>query len=556
MDETLEKLRNINQLRRALTHLVTPASIVAAVAILFGTWYFMYLFDTFVTSNLKALPGSALELAIPYYNVFKQITGKMRERIISAHEKKGSIVRNVPPDKISIADLDTLQHLLKLTDIPKHKATYSRIQPIEGRPAIAQSLDPEDHRRLRRVIAPAFSIKYLMGLEPLLLQVCRSLERKILSMPRDSDGYITLDLFKAMHHVAADMIGITTFGGTFCLVENGQHPLPTSVAQIIKATAIRIAIPPFARDVYNKLVYDQINDFQYNFIKDSIHKRQAANANANDGVYTDILQWIVDHGDKGVFDEVDMVNMARTMLTAGGETSANTMAWATSLLVSNPSTLERLRTELDDAFPGSPNQALPLETLKRLPYLDAVLHETLRLKPIVSKVYREFEKDTELSVRDDDGNPKTYTIPAGTMTYIPIAAVQTSSKVWLRANDFYPERWLNDTNTVTEEEVSQFGIDGNAHTKSSSGINKSKGGHWGKPVLCNKQAFMPFSLGARDCVGRNFAWNEMRIILGHIIRRFDILPAYDTSVEVPGVDFIAYQISRPDGLPIKLKPRV
>ncbi|KXS20090.1 hypothetical protein M427DRAFT_52347 [Gonapodya prolifera JEL478] len=47
-------------------------------------------------------------------------------------------------------------------------------------------------------------------------------------------------------------------------------------------------------------------------------------------------------------------------------------------------------------------------------------------------------------VHDDDGNPKTYIIPAGTMTYIPLAAVQTSPKVWLRANKFYPERWLSD----------------------------------------------------------------------------------------------------------------
>ncbi|KXS17949.1 cytochrome P450 [Gonapodya prolifera JEL478] len=178
--------------------------------------------------------------------------------------------------------------------------------------------------------------------------------------------------------------------------------------------------------------------------------------NARGDVNNNILQWVVNQADKGTFDDIDMANMCRNMLGAGSETTANAMAWTMSFLVSKPSTLITLRKELDDAFRGSSQKPLPLETLKRLPYLDAVLHEALRLRSVASQVWRESEKDTELSVRDDEGNLKTFIIPAGTMAYIPIAAVQTSLKVLFGANEFYPERWLSDSGKDTEEEVFQF----------------------------------------------------------------------------------------------------
>ncbi|KXS09169.1 hypothetical protein M427DRAFT_39421 [Gonapodya prolifera JEL478] len=122
MTQTFEKLRNVSSLQE-LAELVWPSSIATAFAVLVATWYIVSLFNTFIASGLKAIPGSFSELAIPKYNTYKQLTVGLRGRITSAHEKHGSIVR-VAPDRISIADPDILQELLKVTDIPKHKGTY------------------------------------------------------------------------------------------------------------------------------------------------------------------------------------------------------------------------------------------------------------------------------------------------------------------------------------------------------------------------------------------------------------------------------------------------
>ncbi|KXS15450.1 cytochrome P450 [Gonapodya prolifera JEL478] len=315
---------------------------------------------------------------------------------------------------------------------------------------------------------------------------------------------------------------------------------PNSVRKVIKLSTIRIVLQ-FGQDLFHKAFGAKTLQYQTDFVKGNIGKRNEATRKGESN--NDILQWIVDKEQQGIFYKVDMISMSRTMLAAGSETTANAMSWALAFLLQNTSALEKLRKELDDAFPGTAQQELPLDKLKHLPFLDAVLHETLRLRPLVSQVWREFEKDAELSVHDEDRNPKTYIIPAGTMTYIPIAAVQTSPKVWLRTKEFYPERCLSANGNPTEEEIFQFHEDANTSAKSSAENHGSKDGHWGKPVLCNKNAFMPFSLGSSDCAGRNFAWNEMRIICAHLVRRFDLLPAFDTSKEVPGADFITYQIS-------------
>ncbi|KXS15449.1 hypothetical protein M427DRAFT_32397 [Gonapodya prolifera JEL478] len=155
-----------------------PASISSALLLILATRYIVYLFDTFVGSNLKQIPATSWELAIPYYSVFRQVTGTLKDKISTAHDHNGSIVR-ITPDHISIANPDTLQDLLKVTDLPKHRGTYEGLAQ-HGRPGIVRTLDRADHKRLRRVISPAFSVKYLMNLESYLIKVYNAFERKIL----------------------------------------------------------------------------------------------------------------------------------------------------------------------------------------------------------------------------------------------------------------------------------------------------------------------------------------------------------------------------------------
>ncbi|KXS11319.1 cytochrome P450 [Gonapodya prolifera JEL478] len=526
-----------------IADLFTASNIAAAVVVFILSWYLVHLIDTLFLSPLNAIPGSKRELAIPLFNFAQTAKGRGNLRLREAHDQYGAIVR-VAPDRISIADPEALNDFLKTNVLPKHKQTYEAVQHNGEAENIVGTRDPIFHKRVRRLLSPAFSIKYLANLEPQILEIYNILEKKIYAAPKDKNGFLTLDIFQELHYFASDVIGITAFGESFHLIENGQHPFPHAVRQWIQLLAIKTLLP-VGRQLFDTYISGRSFQTQVAHIEHCISERRAQNE--RNETRTDILQWTLDQGKAGNLDEAEIKAMARAMLGAGSETTANTMAWGFAFLLQHREVLQKLRKELDEAFPDS-GQPISLDKLKRLPYLDAVLHETLRLRSIASQIWREFPQDTDVVVRGKDGNPKSYRIPAGTMAYFSIYTSQTSSKVWLRGDEFYPERWLSESGeAIKEEEAYQY--------EDAGKLDEAQEAHWGKPVLCNKSAFMPFSLGARDCIGKNFAWNEMRVVYGHIIRRFDLEAGFDVTQSIPGADYMTWQIARPDGLPVKMRPR-
>jgi cytochrome P450 len=157
----------------------------------------------------------------------------------------------------------------------------------------------------------------------------------------------------------------------------------------------------------------------------------------------------------------------QTFLFAGHETSALAMTWAMYHLHKHPETLSRLRQELknvpdDDA-----------EQLAQLPYLKAVVQETLRLNPIVTEVIRVLKHPLTLDA---------YQIPVGYGVASAAAIAHYNAETYPEPNRFRPERFL-------ERSFSPF-------------------------------EYMPFGGGSRRCIGASFAGFEMAIILGTLLKRF------------------------------------
>ncbi|KAJ3307331.1 hypothetical protein HDU93_006077, partial [Gonapodya sp. JEL0774] len=172
---------------------------------------------------------------------------------------------------------------------------------------------------------------------------------------------------------------------------------------------------------------------------------------------------------------------------AGSETTANSMAWFVYLVLKNPQTLVKLQEELDAAFPKGLHNALDLETLKSLPYFNACLYESMRLKPVVPTIWREVPEDMTLKGTSPTGIVTEYWIPAGTKLNVPIYSIHRSAK----------KRWIQDSNSnVVEEEAWGVLPDRNIspkHTKPSQFEAV-----YGEPKLLAKDGgFISFSLGSR-----------------------------------------------------------
>ena len=113
-----------------------------------------------------------------------------------------------------------------------------------------------------------------------------------------------------------------------------------------------------------------------------------------------------------------------------------------------------------------------LDSLDDDEYLDAVVKETLRIRPVIVDVARKLTRPTEIA---------GYTLPAGTLVLPAIAAVHARPDLYPEPAEFRPERFID-----------------------------------GQP---ESYAWIPFGGGVRRCIGASFAQVEMRVVLREVLRR-------------------------------------
>jgi cytochrome P450 len=164
---------------------------------------------------------------------------------------------------------------------------------------------------------------------------------------------------------------------------------------------------------------------------------------------------------------------AITLFLAGHETTAITLSWTWWLLAQYPQVEAKLHAELDAQLAG---RAPAMEDLPRLPYLDRVLTESLRLYPPAWGMARMAVEDAEIG---------GYRIPKGAGISLAQWVVHRDPRWFENPEEFRPERWENDF----AKKIPRF-------------------------------AYFPFGGGPRQCIGNNFAQMEAALILATIAQRF------------------------------------
>lgn len=185
---------------------------------------------------------------------------------------------------------------------------------------------------------------------------------------------------------------------------------------------------------------------------------------------------------KEITDE-EMIDMVSTMVGAGFETTANLLSWTFVLLCQNLEAQERLRNELTPIT----QKNLTLEALENAEYLEAVMNESLRMYPPLLVPSRRMTEAVDI-----DG----YHFEKGSNIDLSIWAVQHHPDYWKNPNQFLPERFLKE----------------NLDPRSLA-------------------AFFPFVVGPRECIGKQFALLEARVILSLLLSKFEFKLADGVKVE-------------------------
>jgi cytochrome P450/NADPH-cytochrome P450 reductase len=286
-----------------------------------------------------------------------------------------------------------------------------------------------------------------------------------------------------------DVLALCSMGYRFnSFYTSDQHPFVAAMDDFLKGASARIKRPPLSGFLYR----EQDRKFQENIetmrqtAKEVLDARREAGDKSD---RKDLLWAMLDGVDtrtgKKMNDESLMDNLI-TFLIAGHETTSATLSFTFYNLLTHPDTFQRAQKEIDEAVGTG---AINLEDLNKLPYLNGVLRETLRLSAPIPRYSIHALEDTLLAGKYPVKKEETITLL--------LAKAQTDPRVFGDdAKEFKPERMM-DANF--QRIMREF-----------------------------PNAWKPFGNGARGCIGRPFAWQEMLLVVAMLLQNFNFVlePGY------------------------------
>ncbi|MGH2744236.1 MAG: cytochrome P450, partial [Thermoleophilaceae bacterium] len=317
-------------------------------------------------------------------------------------------------------------------------------------------LDEAAHMSQRKLMLPSFHGERMRGYERTMAEVARAeIDRWPLGEAhavRPAMQRITLEvIMRTVFGVQDDARRERLRGALGEALEWGSDP--RRMALLATLGPHRVAGARMfrrVRDPADALMYEEIR-----------RRRDTPDLAERDDVLSLLLQ--ARHEDGSPMSDVELRDELMTLLVAGHETTASSLAWAVERLVRHPDKLERLRGEL--AAGGDDDGG----------YLDAVCKETLRLRPILALVLRRLTEPMEIGGR---------VLPAGVNVAPCIYLVHRRADVYPDPLAFRPERFLDQPpGTYT---------------------------------------WIPFGGGVRRCLGASFALFEMKVVLRELVERLEL----------------------------------
>ncbi|KAJ4252506.1 hypothetical protein NW762_011107 [Fusarium torreyae] len=403
-------------------------------------------------------------------------------------------------------------------DFAKPKRISSFLRHILGDGLII--VEGDQHKFLRKNTTPAFHFRHIKELYNMMWAKGETLT-KTLNEDMAASRSSVIELNGWASKVTLDIIGIAGLGRKFDAVEKKKDPLADIYEQLLEPDreklifamlSLAIGLPiirliPWKMNTLFNYLTGSLNELCFPMLKE---KKAAIIEKADN--HFDVLSLLIKSNN---FSDEALKDQLLTFLAAGHETTASAMTWACYLLTKHPEIQTKLREEVRDALPEilDDDQVDLAGILEQLPYLNGIMHETLRLYPTVPMTMRQAVRDTRIGEQF---------IPEGTDIIVSIWYINRSPDIWgPDAAEFRPERWITD--------------DGKPNQNGGASSNYN---------------FLTFLHGPRSCIGQGFAKAEMRCLLATMVRSFEWTLAMDDGLVMPrGV----ITIKPENGMYLKLK---
>ena len=366
-----------------------------------------------------------------------------------------------PGDVVFISDPESLKRLFgadRVNTIAPGRNIILR--PLLG-PGSLLLQEGDEHMRRRRLMLPPFHGERMRAYEGVIAEAT---ERVVSSWPVDEP----FPLHPSMQAITLEVILRAVFGITD---ERRRDELSAALVEILGATATPRAVGFIVPGLRSSPIYRRLAALRERIdelLAAEIAERRAAcdpdgpGREAEEPSGDDVLSMLVAarFEDGSAMDDSELRDQLMTLLLAGHETTATGLAWTFDLLLHRPDAMARLADEIR----GGERE-----------YLDAVIEESLRVRPVVPFTGRELREAAVLG---------GYPLDAGTVVLAAISLTHTRPDLYPDPYAFRPERFL-------ESETETY-------------------------------SWVPFGGGTRRCIGAAFAQFEMRVALETILRSCEL----------------------------------
>nr|UKG18589.1 putative lanosterol 14 alpha-demethylase [Thecaphora frezii]UOP57018.1 putative lanosterol 14 alpha-demethylase [Thecaphora frezii] len=282
-------------------------------------------------------------------------------------------------------------------------------------------------------------------------------------------------------------------------------------------TPINFVIPNLP--LPNNFRRDRAQRLMSQFYQDIIAKRRREGHSSDEH---DMISALMEQSYKNGrrISDVEIAHMMIALLMAGQHTSSATGSWALLRLASLPELIEELYEEQVAVYgdgDATALRALDYETQKsKLPKLDAVVRETLRMHPpihsIMRKVIADMPVPPSMAAAVSGGKRRdneAYVIPKGHYVLAAPGVSQVDPRVWKEADRFDPHRWLSTAGALKTD-------DQEAEEKDEDKVDFG----WGLVSTGANSPYLPFGAGRHRCIGEQFAYLQLGTIIANFVRLF------------------------------------
>jgi cytochrome P450 len=337
------------------------------------------------------------------------------------------------------------------------------------------SVNGDVWRRQRPMVMASFDPGHIKSYFPTLARVTERFARR---WQRAADAGEAIDLQADLMRYTVDVTAGLAFGVDMNTLESRDEVIQTHLDKVLPALFRRLMSPlPYWRwlrfpgegklAAHLEALQQSVNGF---IAEARLRMTESPELREHPSNLIEAMIAARDNPDSGLTDS-DVAGNVLTMLLAGEDTTANTLAWMIYLFDRHRDAQQRAAAEVR-------GMAGTYEELSRLPYLEACANETMRLRPVAPINTVEAARDTVVA---------GIHIPKGTLLMCLMRPGGVDERRFPDAAAFKPERWLSGESTTSAKRVS-----------------------------------MPFGAGPRLCPGRYLAMLEIKAVAAMLLRRFEI----------------------------------